>query len=250
MRGFIVAGLAALAIHALVLLFGGVFFFTDEEAAARVPAREVELFSEAHAEEQKPKDERKPEEQQKRDVEEVKSPDEKPPDMREIVDAAPEPEDASPTDAVARLEALSLSALESALDPGAGGGGEFSSGVSLSSGGRIGGTGSAGAGGGGDDLSGAFDVTELDQRARPIFQSAPAYPFELREKKVEGTVYMLFVVDKDGRVVNPKVEKSTHAAFERPALDAVRQWKFEPAVRGGEKVPSKVRVPIRFALSG
>jgi protein TonB len=50
--------------------------------------------------------------------------------------------------------------------------------------------------------------------------------------------------------VNPKVEKSTHPAFERPALEAVRQWKFDPAVRGGEKVPSKVRVPIRFALSG
>ena len=37
---------------------------------------------------------------------------------------------------------------------------------------------------------------------------------------------------------------------ERPALEAVRQWKFEPAVRGGEKVASKMRIPIRFALSG
>ncbi|MCU0224718.1 MAG: energy transducer TonB [Acidobacteria bacterium] len=61
---------------------------------------------------------------------------------------------------------------------------------------------------------------------------------------------MLFIVDKDGRVVNPKVEKSDHPAFERPALDAVRQWKFEPAVRGGEKVASKMRIPIRFSISG
>lgn len=248
MRGIALALLAALAIHGLILLFGGVLFFTDKEAAARAPVREVELFSEEQAEE-KPRDEKKLEEE-KREVEQVQAPDEKPPDMRELVDVAPDQPDASPTDEVARLDALSLSALESALDPGAAGSGDFASGASLASGGRIGGTGSAGAGGGGDDLSAAFDVGELDQRARPIFQTAPVYPFELRQKKVEGTVYMLFVVDQDGRVVNPKVEKSTHPAFERPALEAVRQWKFDPAVRGGEKVSSKVRVPIRFALSG
>jgi protein TonB len=248
-RGIVLAFLAALAIHALILLFGGVFFFTDEEAAARAPVREVELFSEEQTEEKQPEKE-KPNDEEKPPVEEVAQPEEQPPDMRQIVDAAPEPQpDTASTDAIARLDALSLSALESALDP-SGGGGEFSSGVNLASGGRIGGTGAAGAGGGGDDLSAAFDVGELDQRARPIFQAAPAYPFELRQKKVEGVVYMLFIVDKDGRVVNPKVEKSDHPAFERPALDAVRQWKFEPAVRGGEKVASKVRIPIRFSISG
>ncbi len=250
MRGIVLAFLAALAIHALLLLFGGVFFFTDKEAAARTPAREVELFSEEESRDEPPKDEEKPKDEQKPQVDEVAQPEEQPPDMRQVVDAAPEPQpDTAATDAIARLDALSLSALESALDP-SGGGGEFSSGVNLASGGRIGGTGAAGAGGDGDDLSGAFDVGELDQRARPIFQAAPAYPFELRQKKVEGVVHMLFIVDKDGRVVNPKVEKSDHPAFERPALDAVRQWKFEPAVRGGEKVASKMRIPIRFSISG
>jgi protein TonB len=248
-RGIVLAFLAALAIHALILLFGGVFFFTDEEAKARAPVREVELFSEEQAEEEKPQEE-KPKEEEKREVEEVVQPEDKPPDMREIVDTAPgSTPETSATDSIARLDALSLSALESALDP-SGGGGEFSSGVNLASGGRIGGTGAAGSGGGGDDLSAAFDVGELDQRARPIFQAAPNYPFELRQKKVEGVVHMLFIVDKDGRVVNPKVEKSDHPAFERPALDAVRQWKFEPAVRGGEKVASKMRIPIRFSISG
>lgn len=249
MRGIVLAFLAALAIHALVLLFGGVFFFTEEEARARAPVREVELFTEEQAEEEPPQEEL-PQEEERREVEEVVQPEDEPPDMRELVDAAPEPTaESAATDSIARLDALSLSALESALDPSAGGG-EFSSGANLASGGRIGGTGAAGAGGGGDDLTAAFDVGELDQRARPIFQAAPVYPFELRQKKVEGTVYMLFIVDKDGRVVNPRVEKSDHPAFERPALEAVRQWKFEPAVRGGEKVASKMRIPIRFALSG
>ena len=73
-------------------------------------------------------------------------------------------------------------------------------------------------------------------------------PVELRSRKVEGTVVVSFIVDATGRVVQPKVEKATLEAFERPALDAVRQWRFDPAVRAGEKVPSRLRIPIRFSL--
>jgi protein TonB len=71
----------------------------------------------------------------------------------------------------------------------------------------------------------------------------------MRGRKVEGVVSILFVVDSSGRVSGPRVEKSTHAAFEKPALDAVRQWRFEPAVKGGQRVACKMRVPIRFQPS-
>jgi len=94
-----------------------------------------------------------------------------------------------------------------------------------------------------------FDITEIDQKARPLFQSPPVYPIELRKRKIEGTVLVQFVVDAKGRVINPTIESATSPEFERPALEAVRQWKFEPAVRAGEKVPSKMRVPIRFTVA-
>jgi len=62
-------------------------------------------------------------------------------------------------------------------------------------------------------------------------------------------VTVTFVVDPAGKVANPKVEKASHPSFERPALDAVRQWKFEPAVKAGQRVGCKMRIPIRFQPS-
>jgi protein TonB len=160
----------------------------------------------------------------------------------------------APTDVVSRLDAMSLAALESALDPGAAGGGDgFGGRLSLASGGRIGGTGLPGASA--DGLSGnasdsVFDIAALDQRPRVVQQVPPTYPPDLRRRKVEGTVYVVFVVDETGRVQQPSVESSTDQAFQAPALEAVRRWRFEPGVVRGQKVRSKLRVPIRFVLNG
>ncbi|HEY5138388.1 MAG TPA: energy transducer TonB, partial [Methylococcales bacterium] len=78
---------------------------------------------------------------------------------------------------------------------------------------------------------------------RVAFQTAPVYPSGVR---TEGVVSVIFVVDQTGRVINPHVEKSTQQEFEKPAVDAVKQWKFEPAIKAGQRVACKMRVPIRF----
>lgn len=98
-----------------------------------------------------------------------------------------------------------------------------------------------------EETAGIFSMADLDQRPRVVSQPPPRYPAELRGRKLRGTVYILFIVDQDGRVVKPKVQKSTHSAFERPALEAVRSWKFEPGKRGGTPVRFRMRVPITFA---
>jgi protein TonB len=94
-----------------------------------------------------------------------------------------------------------------------------------------------------------FSLADLDQQPRAVFQTPPNYPADLRKRKVEGTVYVVFIVDQNGRVVNPRVEKTTHPAFERPALEAIKNWKFEPGVKAGQKVHFKMRVPITFNVS-
>ncbi|MCS7049918.1 MAG: energy transducer TonB, partial [Verrucomicrobiae bacterium] len=99
------------------------------------------------------------------------------------------------------------------------------------------------------DLDRIFSLGDLDQKPRVIFQIPPVYPPELRSRGVQGTVYVTFVVDRTGRVVNPSIEKSTDPRFERPALDAVKQWRFEPGMRNGQEVQFKMRVPITFSLS-
>jgi len=96
-----------------------------------------------------------------------------------------------------------------------------------------------------DDI---FSLADLDQAPRVVFQPAPQYPQEMKKKKIQGTVHVLFIVDKDGRVKEPKIQKSDNPAFDNPALGAVKRWRFEPGKVGGQAVQFRMRVPITFAL--
>jgi protein TonB len=230
----ILAVVGAIVVHGIVLLFGGIIFLGEETHASK---RDVELVSE---EVQKDKEETVKEEEEKQ---EVKQETEAPPDPNQSIKSVDTPSQSS--DDAPALDAASLSAIEAALNGGGVAGGDFGAGAaSLATGGRIGGTGK----GGGEEQASeeAFSMSEIDQRPRPIQQVAGTFPQEMRSKSVEGVVTLIFIVDETGRVVNPRVEKASHPAFEAPALEALRQWKFEPAVKSGKRVSCRMRVPMRF----
>ena len=231
----------AVLLHLAVIMFGKTLFTGHRKNKAVV--QQVELLSsqDLAGEKEKEKENEKPPEQDKEMTEEMQE--EQPPDAAEIIRNL----ELSAAASAPALEAASLSAIEAALSGGVGGSGDFAQALSFASGGRIGGMGKAGAMD--ESLKSAFSLSEIDQKPRPIFQSAPVFPPQLAGKKAEGMVTVLFVVDATGKVSNPRVEKSTHPAFERPAVEAVKQWKFEPAVRGGKRVACKVRAPIRFQPS-
>lgn len=90
-----------------------------------------------------------------------------------------------------------------------------------------------------------FSLADLDQKPRVIYQPGPLVSKEIR-RHAPGTVYVIFIVDVQGRVENPVVQKSSDPVFERPALNAVKQWKFEPGKRNGQTVRFRMRVPITF----
>jgi periplasmic protein TonB len=94
-----------------------------------------------------------------------------------------------------------------------------------------------------------FELSDLDRRPQPIFRIPPEYPHEMRRSRISGVVTIVFVVDPNGNVLRPEVQDSTHREFERPAIEAVSQWRFEAGVKGGENVSSRMRVPIRFNLA-
>jgi TonB family protein len=223
--------------HAAILLFGGLLFPSAKDVHARVA--EVEVVGPDEPEKEKPKDEataeKTPEDAVEANAEDV-------PDLAQVLKELAAP----PTLGAPALDAVSLDALSNALS-GAGGSDEFGLGgsTSFASGGVIGGTGKPGSAleSGANQ---AFDLSEIDQPPREILKTAPTYPAEMRSKKAEGLVTLIFIVNDLGRVTDPRVVSSTNPAFEKPALQAVRQWKFEPAVRGGKRVPCRMRVPIRF----
>lgn len=232
----------AVLLHALFLLFGGLIF--GHEAENKGTTQQVDLLSETEAEAEKKKEEEKKKEQaNEEEKEKIEAEQEQVPDAEEIVRNL----ELTPSNDAPALEAASLAAIEQALSGQGGGGGDFDEALSFASGGRIGGTGRAGSLE--EKIESAFSLTEIDQKPRPLFQTLPLFPAEMRGKKIEGIVTLTFVVDAAGKVINLKVLKSTHPAFEKPAIDAVKQWKFEPAVKGGQRVPCKMRAPIRFPPS-
>jgi len=67
----------------------------------------------------------------------------------------------------------------------------------------------------------------------------PDYPLKALEREKEGVVSMVFLIGRDGSVSNVEVVDSVQATFfQRPALSAIRQWRFEPRRRGGMPVDS------------
>lgn len=162
-----------------------------------------------------------------------------PPPPTELPDEPEEPEEEEPPppELTPEVQPLDLSQLELALNPGFGDGGMADFKVDLDN--VLGGEDGAG-------LDEIFSLADLDQRPRVLFQRPPKYPQEMLRARREGTVYVTFVVDHGGRVTNPKVKNSTDRRFEAPALEAVRQWKFEPGRRNGEKVQFKMGIPITF----
>jgi TonB family protein len=83
---------------------------------------------------------------------------------------------------------------------------------------------------------------------RPIFRIDPVYPLSMRASGMKGEVVVDFVVDIEGRVRNAFVIRSLNPTFDDPAVEAVRQWRFEPGRRGGRPVNTHMQVPIIFNL--
>lgn len=75
------------------------------------------------------------------------------------------------------------------------------------------------------------------------------YPDEARRFNEQGTVYVSFVVEKDGSVSNVKVERGVSNALDREAKRVVRSFpKWNPAELNFANVRARVRLPIVFVL--
>jgi TonB family protein len=76
----------------------------------------------------------------------------------------------------------------------------------------------------------------------------PTYPNTLRLSGLTGVVQVEFIVDKTGRVRDPRVLKTPHPLFSERAIEAVLKWEFLPAKKDGRLVNTRLVVPIVFNL--
>jgi TonB family protein len=82
-----------------------------------------------------------------------------------------------------------------------------------------------------------------------LYQVAPVYPAMARTARVQGAVVLEAVIDKQGNVAELKVI-SGHPMLTQAALDAVKQWKYEPYRLNGEPVTVDTTITVNFQLSG
>lgn len=85
-------------------------------------------------------------------------------------------------------------------------------------------------------------------RPKLIRSEAPIYPSALKNAGVSGQVEASFIVDATGRVYEIKINNSTHPEFSQAAVEALKEWRFEPTTQNGEAVPSRVYQVLRFNL--
>ncbi len=82
-------------------------------------------------------------------------------------------------------------------------------------------------------------------------KQTPLYPELARKAKLTGRVILEAVVLKDGTVSNIKVLRTPlpGMGFGKSAVDAVKQWRFRPALRNGEAVDVYFTVVVEFELT-
>lgn len=75
------------------------------------------------------------------------------------------------------------------------------------------------------------------------------YCSKAKEFDIEGTVYVRFVIDKDGSITKAEVAKGVYPCLDKEALNAVKRMpKWIPAEHGNRKVQVIMVLPVSFKL--
>lgn len=104
--------------------------------------------------------------------------------------------------------------------------------------------------GDGTDNGGNSPFTLTGEIERPVLLSKvePAYPTTARMARMTGRVTIDAVIGLDGGVESAEVSSSTSTLFNEAALDAVRHWKYRPALMNGRPVRVYFKVAVEFVL--
>jgi TonB family protein len=91
-----------------------------------------------------------------------------------------------------------------------------------------------------------YTVADLDDRPKAVGQRSAVYPRSMKTDGLTGQAEIEFIVDRDGRVLFPRIVSSSHEDFGWAAATAVAQWKFNPPMRNGQRVDVRMTVPVMF----
>ncbi|QNP40618.1 energy transducer TonB [Lysobacter solisilvae (ex Woo and Kim 2020)] len=82
---------------------------------------------------------------------------------------------------------------------------------------------------------------------QPVSTPAPKYPSQSLRRGEQGTVMVSAEIGADGVPTSVDVARSSGSRYlDRAAVDAVRRWRFRPAMADGRPTSGRVQVPISF----
>ena len=82
-----------------------------------------------------------------------------------------------------------------------------------------------------------------------LYCPIPQYSDEARKAKYQGTVVLQVTITTDGRAINISIVKGPGLGLEEKAIEAVKGWKFKPAVGpAGKPVATIVPIEVTFRL--
>lgn len=85
--------------------------------------------------------------------------------------------------------------------------------------------------------------------AQGLNNKAPLYPQLSRKKKEQGTVLLLILVKADGTVGEIQLKTSSgYARLDQAARQAVKRWRFQPALKEGQPIDFWYELPLKFSL--
>jgi len=105
-----------------------------------------------------------------------------------------------------------------------------------------------GPGHGGGTGGGAFRVGGGVSAPKAIYSPDPEYSEEARKAKFQGTCVLWLVVGPDGRPRDIRVQRTLGLGLDEKAIEAVKTWRFDPALKDGKPVAVQINVEVSFRL--
>lgn len=105
-----------------------------------------------------------------------------------------------------------------------------------------------GAGSGGGIGGGVYKVGGGISAPQAISSPDPGYTEEARRAKKQGTCVLWLIVDAAGHPRDLKVVRGLGLGLDEKALEAVKQWRFQPALKDGKPVDVQISVEVEFHL--
>jgi protein TonB len=86
------------------------------------------------------------------------------------------------------------------------------------------------------------------QAARLLQQAKPIYPASAESAGIQGTVLLRAIIGTDGTIMGLTVSSSPDPALSEAAVEAARQWRYQPTLLNGQPVEVVTTISVNFRL--